>query len=167
MNSIKCARCGMVNWSSEVECRKCGSLLTVQEKLARNAEVKTPESKALFSGVIKFLTLTLVLAAVGLVLSMLNVINGDAAIMVAVTFMLVGVAFAFLTQLCLIVRIFQQSVGWGIGTLFIPLVGLIAVAVFWEKTRRSFLGHMICLGIMFARYFIMPASFRAESVSRY
>jgi len=31
----------------------------------------------------------------------------------------------------------------------VPLVGLIAVAQFWEKTKRSFVGQVVCVGILF------------------
>ena len=166
MNKIKCAQCGLVNWSTEIECKRCGSLLTVQEKLGRNVHLETSEPKRLFSGVIKFLTATLVLAILGLLVTrVVPVINGEAAMMVAMMFMITGLGFAILIKFCLIVRIFQQSVGWGLGSLFVPFVGLIAVVKFWETTRRSVVGYMVCMGIIFAAYCMLPDSFLAQSAS--
>jgi hypothetical protein len=40
-------------------------------------------------------------------------------------------------------------VGWGLASLFLPIVGLVAVIQFWEKTKRSFVGQMVCAGIVF------------------
>ena len=166
MNKIKCAQCGLVNWSTEIECKRCGSLLTVQEKSQRNVHLEASEPKRLFSGVIKFLTATLVLAILGLLVTRgFGVIGGEAAQMVAVIFMITGVGFAILIKFCLLVRIFQQSVGWGLGSLFVPFVGLIAIVKFWENTRRSVVGYMVCMGIIFAAYWMMPDSFLARSAS--
>jgi hypothetical protein len=168
MSQIKCLECGLVNWPDAVECKRCQALLTVQEISAQQSHYDTPEPKRVFSGVITFLTATLALATVAVLLArVFQLIDGDAAKILAAIFILVGVSFYILTGLCLTVRIFEQSVWWGLGTLFLPFVGMIALILFWEKTKRSFLGQMICMGIMLAGYFIMPATFRAESASQY
>jgi hypothetical protein len=166
MNKIKCAQCGLVNWSTEVECKRCGSLLTVQDKLQRNVHLEEKEPKRLFSGVIIFLTVTLGLAVLGLMVTrVVPVIDGEAAKMVAAMFMITGVGFAVLIKFCIIVRIFQQSVGWGLASMFVPLAALIAIVKFWETTRRSVVGYMVCMGIMAAGYYMMPDSFHAASTS--
>ena len=165
MNNIKCAQCGLVSWSSEVECRRCGSLLTVQDMSAEQFAFDTqPEAQPLFSGALKFLTAILVLASVAFLLSrVFQLIDGNTAMMFAVIFMFSGMALLLLTHLWLLTRIFQESIGWGLGTLFIPLVGLFAIAKFWEKTRRSFLGQLICMGIILVGYQIAPPSLRPPS----
>ena len=94
-----------------------------------------------------------------------GLIEGDAALMAAATFMLCGAVFGILTQFCLLVRIFQQSIGWGLATLFIPFAGLVAIVMFWENTRRSFLGYMVCMGIMIAGYCMLPPALRVERAS--
>jgi hypothetical protein len=168
MNKIKCLECGLVNWPDAVECKRCRALLTVQEMSAQQSHYDTHEPKPVFSGVIKFLTATLALATVAVVLArVFHLIEGDAAEILAFIFILVGLVFSFLSQICLIVRIFQQSVWWGIGSLFLPFVGLIALILFWEKTRRSFLGQMICLGILLISINILPYPPGAKSASPY
>jgi hypothetical protein len=140
----------------------------VQEVSAQYSDYDTQEPKRVFSGVITFLTATLALATVAVLFARgFQLIDGDAAKILAGIFMLVGVSFYILSGICGLVRIFEQSVWWGLGTIFVPFVGLIALILFWEKTRRSFLGQMICMGIMLAGYFILPATFRAESASQY
>ena len=63
---------------------------------------------------------------------------------------LVGALLTVLTHIWLVIRIFEQSVGWGLASLFFPIVGLVAVAQFWDKTKRSFVGQLICMGVVFA-----------------
>ena len=62
---------------------------------------------------------------------------------------LCGVLLLLLTHIWLVIRIFEQSIGWGVASLFLPIAGFFAVAQFWEKTKRSFVGQLICAGIMF------------------
>jgi hypothetical protein len=61
----------------------------------------------------------------------------------------VGLLLLFLTHIWLLIRIFEQSVGWGLASLFIPAACYIAIGKFWEKTKRSFVGQMVCVGIFF------------------
>ena len=53
-----------------------------------------------------------------------------------------------MTHIWLLLRIFDQSIGWGLASLFIPIVMLIAVAQFWQKTKHSFVGQFICAAII-------------------
>jgi hypothetical protein len=150
MNNIKCAQCGLVSWSTEVECKRCGSLLTVQDKPAQNPDFGASEPKPLFSGALKVLTVILAFATVAFLFSrVFHLIDRDTGMKLAVIFMLGGMALTLLAHLWLLARIFEQSIAWGFGTLFISLVGLFAVAKFWEKTRRSFVSQMVCLAIAF------------------
>jgi hypothetical protein len=158
MNNIRCAQCGLVNWSSEIECKRCQALLTVQDLKAQQLAFIMPEPQPFFSRGLQLLTGLLGLATVFVVLSRLIGLERETAIMVALPFMLAGLALLFASHIWLLVRIFQQSIGWGLGSLFVPLVGLIAVFMFWENTRRSFLAQWICTGIILATYFMVPAA---------
>ena len=159
MNNIKCAQCGLVNWTTDVECKRCGSLLTVQEKQARQFGAFAPGPQPFFSNGLKILTAILILAFVVVVLTRgLHIISGDTAAGFSVTFMLLGLVLMLLTHIWLVIRIFEQSVAWGLGTLCIPIVGLIATIKFWENTKRSFVGQLVCVGIMIVGAQIMPAS---------
>jgi hypothetical protein len=37
---------------------------------------------------------------------------------------------------------FKKSVWWGLGSLFIPLVGLIFVILNWQETKKPFLIYL-------------------------
>jgi hypothetical protein len=159
MSSTQCAQCGLVIWSSAVECKRCGFVRTVQDArnaLAQNYESLAPEPTPLFSGGVKVLTGVLVLEMVPILLSSLHVIGDHTASMIGVFFMLSGIALLVVTHIWLVIRIFEQSAWWGLGTLFIPFVGLLAVVQFWQKTKRSFIGRLICIGIVLASILILP-----------
>ncbi len=158
MNSVKCFECGLVNWSGEIECKRCRALLTVQELRAQQLINITPEPQPLFNRGLQFLTGIMAAALILVVVTRLLNFDRDTAVVVALPFVLVGLVLMFVTHIWLLVRIFEQSIGWGLGSLFVPLVGLIAVFMFWENTRRSFVGQFICTGIIIVSYFIVPSA---------
>lgn len=158
MNNIKCAQCGLVNWSSDIECKRCRALLTVQELRAQSLAFVMPEPQPFFSRGLQLLTGFLGLATVLVVMSRLIGFDRETAIMLAIPFMLAGLALLFVSHIWLLVRIFEQSIGWGLGALFVPLVGLIAVFMFWENTKRSFVAQWVCTGIIMVAYFMVPAA---------
>ena len=61
--------------------------------------------------------------------------------------MLIGYAIAFIGYIWLLVVIFQNSILWGLGSIVIPLVGLIFVAMNWEDTKKPFLTQLGGVGI--------------------
>jgi hypothetical protein len=159
MQNIKCAECGLVNWSAEVECKRCGSLLTVQDKRAQHTvAVEKFNSPPLFSGGLKFLVVILGLAVLAIFPSrVLQLVDADFSKLLAIVFMMAGIGFLLLSHIWLVIRIFEQSVAWGLGSLCLPFVGLIAVVKFWDNTKRSFVGQLVCFGIIFAGYAIVPS----------
>lgn len=183
MSSKQCSQCGLVNWSSTEACKRCGSPFDVQDTPEAFIQQEPPETWAqqdpreawgqnfemfepiepdpnyIFSGGVKFLTGILAVEAVFVILSFLHVIEGDTAGWIAVIFIWGGIALFVLTHIWLVIRIFEQSMWWGLGTLCVPLVGLIAVAQFWQKTKRSFIGRLICIGIAVLGFLIVPQSF--------
>ena len=97
----------------------------------------------------------LLLATISLVVSRaLGVEKSDGALVIAVIFMLIGIVLMLVAHLWLIVRIFEESIGWGLGSLFIPIVCFIAIIKFWDNTKRSFVGQWLCFGIAVAGAFI-------------
>ena len=158
MNSVKCFECGLVNWSGEIACKRCRALLTVQELRARQLTHVTPEPQPFFNRGLQLLTAIMAVALVLVVVSRTLSFDRDTAAVVAVPFLLIGLLLMMVTHIWLLVRIFEQSIGWGLGSLFIPLVGLIAVFMFWQDTRRSFVGQFICTGIIIVSYFIVPSA---------
>jgi hypothetical protein len=151
-----------VNWSDAEECKRCRAPFEGQddwepnELRGQNYESLAPEPTRIFSGGVKLLTGILAVEVVAILLAQIHLLDGDVAKVIAAAFVIAGFALLLVTHVWLVVRILQESVWWGVGTLFIPLVGLIAVIQFWQKTKRSFVGQMICSGIFFGGLLIMP-----------
>lgn len=147
--NIKCSECGLVNWATEIECKRCQALLTVQGKRAEQLIAFEPEVRPFFTKGLIVLTGLLVCTILSAIATRtFGVEHSDPAKAVAMLFMLVGLVLMLVAHIWLIVRIFEQSVGWGLGALFVPLVGVIAIIKFWENTKRSFVGQLVCFGIM-------------------
>ena len=157
MTSIRCPECGLLNWATAAECKKCQYSLQPEDtqdysKPQYDSSLSL-ETQPLFSGVVIVLTIVLGLGTVLLLLSRglgifdLNTTQGIGAI-----FGLVGVGLYFLAHLWMVVRIFEQSASWGIASFFVPIISFIAVSQFWEKTKRSFVGQLLCIGITFIGY---------------
>ncbi|MCP4902540.1 MAG: hypothetical protein GY906_36715 [bacterium] len=43
---------------------------------------------------------------------------------------------------------FQTHIGWGLGSLLVPGVGLVFVIMNWQKTKTPFLRSLICFAVM-------------------
>jgi hypothetical protein len=170
MNNIKCSECGLVNWATDVECKRCKSLLTVQERraqqvlkptdrMAEQLDAFLPQEPPFFSTGLRLLAGLLAFTIVSVVvIRVLGLEHSTLAIGFSLILMLIGVVLLFVSQIWMLVRIFEQSIGWGLGSIFIPIVGLIAIILFWENTKRPFVGQLVCLGIMF---FAMQIAVRA------
>src|SRR5690349_13843694 len=52
--------------------------------------------------------------------------------------MTVGGIAAFVGSIWLLVLAFQESIGWGLASLFIPFVLLIFAIMFWNKSAKPF-----------------------------
>ena len=176
MNSIKCPGCGLVNFATATECKRCQmAFVSEQEPQATqydNTPYQTPhyqnapyqsywpqnpefegKSPKVFSGGVVFLTGILIVAFVMLVTQQVfHPLDQSTAQGIAVLVGLSGLGLLLLTHIWLVIRIFEQSVGWGLASIFLPICGLIAVAQFWDKTKRSFIGQMVCVGIMFVGF---------------
>ncbi|MBV8858426.1 MAG: hypothetical protein JOZ02_15945 [Acidobacteria bacterium] len=157
MKNTKCSQCGLVNWADDETCKRCGWQLDWQYNPPPQFDSAAPEPDQLFSSSLTFLLAVLLLAiAAFLSHRVFHVIDLETAKTVAVITMLGGIGLYILAHLWLLLRIFEQSAVWGIATLFIPLAGLIAVSKFWEKTRRSFIGQLLCVGIVLVGSQIAP-----------
>jgi len=162
MNSIKCPDCGLVNFATASECKRCHmSFAPAQEPVDgqyANAgyqgywpqDNEYDKQQKIFSGGVVFLTGILIVAFALLVMQQaFHPFDADTAKGVGGVLGLVGVLLMVVTHIWLLIRIFEQSIGWGLASIFLPICGLIAVAQFWEKTKRSFVGQMVCVGILF------------------
>lgn len=53
--------------------------------------------------------------------------------------MLVGWIVALVGGIMILIKAFQTSIWWGLGSLFIPFVILVFVALNWEESKQGFL----------------------------
>ena len=89
-----------------------------------------------------------------------HVMPNDVTAMLAIVAIVVGMLLYIAAHIWLLVRIFQQSIGWGICTLLIPWAGLFAIAKFWQHTRRSFVAQLLCVGIVIMGFLMVPAELK-------
>ncbi|MDD5034762.1 MAG: DUF4124 domain-containing protein [Methylococcaceae bacterium] len=69
--------------------------------------------------------------------------------------LVIGGIISLIYGVILMVKAFQESVWWGLGYLFIPVVGFIFVAAHWEVSRRPFLRSLWALPFLVAGYFLI------------
>ncbi|MFY9621837.1 MAG: hypothetical protein WAM70_03625 [Pyrinomonadaceae bacterium] len=152
MNSIKCSECGLVNWSTSSECRRCGASIgadyhNAPSRFSIDKEVRV---EPLFSTGIKLLSSLLAFTTIiCLAQQSLHPLSSDMAKQVAVFLAVAAMALFALAHIWCVIRIFEQSLGWGVASLFLPFAMLFAVGRFWQKTKRSFAAQCICTIIFF------------------
>ena len=158
MSSIKCSHCGLVNFSTSDECKRCGAALHAPADNEHFAEehnpywrsMPEPKKEPFFSGIVVVLTGILIISAVVFLIQQVgHPFNPEAARSVGAIFALIGGVLYLLTHIWLLIRIFEQSIGWGIASLCLPFAILAAAGKFWDKTRRSFVGQLISVGMIF------------------
>jgi hypothetical protein len=180
MNSIKCPDCGLVNFSTAPECKRChlsfqsetaapeahygssayensryGNTSYADRQYAGSQNNYWPEGppeekKRVFSGAVMFLSGIFGVAMFCCIAQQVfHPLAPDTAKGVGGLIGVFGILLMVLAHIWLLIRIFEQSVGWGLASLFLPVAGYIAVGKFWEKTKRSFVGQLVCVGIVF------------------
>jgi len=61
---------------------------------------------------------------------------------IGLIFLVIGAIISLVGGIWILVLAFQESVLWGLGCLFVPLVMLIFVIMFWNKASRPFLIYL-------------------------
>lgn len=156
MESIKCHQCGLVSWPDKeiASCQRCGGPVWQKNDYGAGFAFNESADESIFSGVIKFLTIAFGVAMLALLASKVFQLGGtDVAKMIGVPIALLGVVASIAMSIWFLARVFGESVGWGLATLFLPFGGLVALIKFWDKTHRPFIAHLICMGIVFAGIF--------------
>lgn len=51
-------------------------------------------------------------------------------------FFVIGVTMALVADIMIIIQAFKTSLLWGLGTLFIPIVGVVFIIMYWDKTKK-------------------------------
>jgi len=78
----------------------------------------------------------------------------------------VGLLVAIAGWLMVVVAAFRESVGWGVGTLLIPLVALIFVITHWQDARRGFLTQVGGTAIFLFGALITPTAKKPQPVEQ-
>ena len=53
--------------------------------------------------------------------------------------LILGLILAAIGHVGILIEAFKEGIGWGLGTLLIPIVALIFVFMHWQETRKPFL----------------------------
>jgi F0F1-type ATP synthase assembly protein I len=67
--------------------------------------------------------------------------------------LIIGVLMMIVGGIWLLVVQFQTSIGWGLGSLVLPIVGLVFVFMHWEVSKKPFLWQVA--GIVLAVIAVM------------
>lgn len=65
-------------------------------------------------------------------------------------FAFVGVILVVFGGVWMLIRAFSESVLWGLGCLFLPLVSLIFLILHWRQAKDPFFLQLLGLGLLFA-----------------
>ncbi len=68
----------------------------------------------------------------------------------------VGGIMSLIYSIIVLIKAFQTSIWWGIGSLLIGLVGLIFVLMHWAEAGKPFLMSLLGVGIMIAGAALLP-----------
>lgn len=69
----------------------------------------------------------------------------------------IGVLMMIVGGIWLLVVQFQTSIGWGIGSLVLPVVGLVFVFMHWEVSKKPFLWQVAGIVLMMIGFMNQPA----------
>jgi len=64
--------------------------------------------------------------------------------------MAIGAIGGLVFWIQILIVAFKQHIGWGLGSLFIPFVGLVFVIMNWDETKTPFLRLLICVAVQIA-----------------
>ena len=62
-------------------------------------------------------------------------------------FIVIGITLAVIGDLMIIIQAFKTALLWGLGILFLPIVGLVFIIIYWDKTKKYVL--WLLLSILF------------------
>ncbi len=50
----------------------------------------------------------------------------------------IGALVSFIGNIMLIVAAFREAIGWGVGVILVPLVGIVFLVLHWESAKKAF-----------------------------
>ncbi len=75
---------------------------------------------------------------------------------VPITFLLIGFIISLIYGIKLLILAFQESILWGLGSLFLGIVGLIFVLMHWETAKGPFLKSLLAIPCFMIAVLLSP-----------
>ncbi len=57
----------------------------------------------------------------------------------------IGITLALIGDIMIIIQAFKTSLLWGLGTLFLPIVGIIFIIMYWDETKKYVMWILLSL----------------------
>ncbi|MGI0116782.1 hypothetical protein [Zooshikella sp. RANM57] len=87
---------------------------------------------------------------------MSNWVEEDAMEIIGGILILAGGLVSLFYGIIILIKAFQTSILWGLGSLFIPLVGLIFIILHWQITKEPFLRSLLAIPLIIVGVILMP-----------
>ncbi len=62
--------------------------------------------------------------------------------------LVVGGIVALIGGIMVLIEAFKESVGWGLGSLLVPVVSLVFVVLHWSVAKKGFLLYLAGIGLI-------------------
>ena len=69
---------------------------------------------------------------------------------VAIALMGIGFIIAVVYGIILLIKAFKVNIWWGLGSLFVPFVGLVFIIMHWDVAKKPFLMSLISIPFFIA-----------------
>jgi hypothetical protein len=123
-NSLRCRQCGVVNWATDENCRRCHQLLN-----------GTSPANAGESSTKSYIYLSIFIAALAIpfLIGRANPATGDD---LGLFFVLAALGVMIVCNLLLLFEMFRVSILWGVAGFFLsPLSTLLFIAKYWNQSK--------------------------------
>jgi F0F1-type ATP synthase assembly protein I len=77
---------------------------------------------------------------------------------ISIVLISIGALISIVFGVQLLITAFQESILWGLGYIFIPLVSLIFIIVHWQEAKKPFLRGLIGIPFFILGAILAPAS---------
>jgi ribosomal protein L40E len=126
-SNAKCRQCGMINWATDENCRRCHQFLGRSK-----SPTGTDVSPSRF-----YLYLIIFLAALAIPV-LVGMANPEIGAVLAVIFILAATVINLYANVSLIVDMFRVSIGWGLAGIFLaPVSTLLFIVNYWERAKNK------------------------------
>lgn len=165
MASIKCPRCGLINFPDAEVCRRCQLALPIwpEEPVVEPLPPSPPPLPSKRPGpfVANEVKIGIVVSVLALLASLWARSNeGEAADTILILLGVVGGLAILAGSVLLVMAAFRESVLWGLGVLLVPFVGLVFVFVHWDASKRPIVIQTVGAALLLFALFGARMDFR-------